>query len=313
MTMEVPTLNCPKCSKFNELEQLNSILIKSCTDFKNEIEQLKVEKEAFKAEIAKLNAENDALKNLQYSKESQNDDLKTNNLESNDLPTNDLSINIESSDFKPNDLHRIKEEKLTNSHEDQTFFHEEYKCVSCDQLFSQAQSLKMHIQTIHKDQNDYNCVSCGNSFSNAGSLRRHIKSIHEDHIFKCESCGKTLSRADELKRHIHTIHGPKNYKCESCGKSCGNAGSLKMHSQTHKLDHERIKKEKVEDQNIDSSLYGDFVDVSSSQLSKVWKYFKRNKIDQTAKCNKCDKIFANWNGTTGNLKNHIQTKHYITL
>ena len=63
--MEVPTSNCPKCSKFNELEQLNSILIKSCTDFKNEIEHLKEEKEGFKAEIAKLNAENVALKNLQ--------------------------------------------------------------------------------------------------------------------------------------------------------------------------------------------------------------------------------------------------------
>ena len=45
-------------SKSSEHEQLNSILIKSCTDFKNEIEQLKVEKEAFTAEIAKLNAEN---------------------------------------------------------------------------------------------------------------------------------------------------------------------------------------------------------------------------------------------------------------
>ena len=168
--MEVLKSNCQKCSKFSEMEQLNSILIKSCTDFKNEIEQLKEEKEGFKAEIAKLNAENVALKNLQYSEELQNDDLEMNNLKSNDLQTNDLSTNIESSDFKPNELQRIKEEKLTNSHEDQTLFHEGHKCVSCDQLFSQAQSLKMHIQTIHKDQNDYNCVSCGNLFSNAGSL-----------------------------------------------------------------------------------------------------------------------------------------------
>ena len=63
--MEVPTLNCPKCSKFNELEQLNSILIKSCTDFKNETEQLKEETENLRVENAKLIAENDALKNLQ--------------------------------------------------------------------------------------------------------------------------------------------------------------------------------------------------------------------------------------------------------
>ena len=60
--MELPKSNCPK---YSELEQLNSILIKSCTDFKNEIEQLKEEKENLRVENAKLIAENVALKNLQ--------------------------------------------------------------------------------------------------------------------------------------------------------------------------------------------------------------------------------------------------------
>ena len=53
-------------SKSSEQEQLNSILIKSCTDFKNEIEQLKEEKENLRVENAKLIAENVALKNLQF-------------------------------------------------------------------------------------------------------------------------------------------------------------------------------------------------------------------------------------------------------
>ena len=60
--MELPKSNCPK---YSELEQLNSILIKSCTDFKNEIEQLKEEKENLRVENAKLIAENVALKNVQ--------------------------------------------------------------------------------------------------------------------------------------------------------------------------------------------------------------------------------------------------------
>ena len=60
--MELPKSNCPK---YSELEQLNSILIKSCTDFKNEIEQLKEEKENLRVENAKLIAENFALKNWQ--------------------------------------------------------------------------------------------------------------------------------------------------------------------------------------------------------------------------------------------------------
>ena len=53
-------------SKSSEQEQLNSILIKSCTDFRNETEQLKEETENLRVENAKLIAENVALKNLQF-------------------------------------------------------------------------------------------------------------------------------------------------------------------------------------------------------------------------------------------------------
>ena len=52
-------------SKSSEQEQLNSILIKSCTDLKNENEQLKEETENLRVENAKLIAENFALKNWQ--------------------------------------------------------------------------------------------------------------------------------------------------------------------------------------------------------------------------------------------------------
>ena len=111
MTMEVPKSNCPTCSKFSELQQLNSILIKSCTDFKNEIEQLKEEKEGFKTENEKLIAENVALKNMQNSRRSQNDDFTSNDLQSNDFTSNDLkpynlpsSNNLMPNDFTSNDL-----------------------------------------------------------------------------------------------------------------------------------------------------------------------------------------------------------------
>ena len=56
-----------------------------------------------------------------------------------------------------------------------------------------------------------------------------------------------------------------------------------------------------------------FVDVSSSQVSKVWKHFKRNKFQQKAKCNECDTILVNSGGSTTNLKNHLKHKHFIIL
>ena len=55
---------------------------------------------------------------------------------------------------------------------------------------------------------------CGKEFSEAGTLKRHINSVHngqKDH--KCESCGKLFSVARNLKRHINAVHnGQKDHK-----------------------------------------------------------------------------------------------------
>ena len=44
--------------------------------------------------------------------------------------------------------------------------------------FSQAGSLKLHIDSVHNRQKDHKCYSCGKSFSQAGTLKRHINSVH---------------------------------------------------------------------------------------------------------------------------------------
>ena len=76
--------------------------------------------------------------------------------------------------------------------------------------------------------------TCGKSFSEAGSLKKHINTIQEGHKdLKCESCGKLFSQAAHLKTHIQSVHeGHKDHKCESCGKSFSHAHSLRKHIQT---------------------------------------------------------------------------------
>ena len=53
----------------------------------------------------------------------------------------------------------------------------------------------------------YNCEPCGKSFSQGQSLKKHIHTVHERHKDnKCESCGKSFFTAGDLKIHIHRVH-----------------------------------------------------------------------------------------------------------
>ena len=56
-----------------------------------------------------------------------------------------------------------------------------HKCDSCGKEFSQAGSLKIHINSVHNGQKDHKCDSCGKAFSGAGDLKKHINSVHRGH------------------------------------------------------------------------------------------------------------------------------------
>ena len=69
---------------------------------------------------------------------------------------------------------------------------------------------------------------------------------------------------------------------------------------------------------MESKKYFDekmFIDVSSSYTSAVWKHFKRNKLEEKAKCNYCGKILSQqgFSGTTSSLRHHLIAKHEIKV
>ena len=69
---------------------------------------------------------------------------------------------------------------------------------------------------------------------------------------------------------------------------------------------------------MESKKYFDekmFIDVSSSYTSAVWKHFKRNKLEEKAKCNYCGKILSQqgFSGTTSSLRHHLVAKHEIKV
>ena len=41
--------------------------------------------------------------------------------------------------------------------------------------------LKAHMRKVHGGHNDHKCESCENTFSEAGTLKKHIHTIHDGH------------------------------------------------------------------------------------------------------------------------------------
>ena len=85
--------------------------------------------------------------------------------------------------------------------------HKDYKCKSCGKSFSQARTLKNHIQIIHEGHKDHKCESCGKSYFQAGDLKKNLNIIYEGHKdYECESCGKSYTDEKNLKKYIYTAH-----------------------------------------------------------------------------------------------------------
>ena len=123
-----------------------------------------------------------------------------------------------------------------------------FKCDLCGSLFSQSQSVKIHIARIHHAilKQDFDCGTCGKSFLDVEYLKLHTWTLHKNHI--CHHCLKTFIREQHLKNHMNFVHheGPttapiKDSKCHNCGKSFAQVEALKLHIQ---MVHENEKDKK---------------------------------------------------------------------
>ena len=55
----------------------------------------------------------------------------------------------------------------------------DFKCETCDKLYSQKEALKRHILVVHERRLDHQCDSCPKAFSLNVELTRHMKNVHK--------------------------------------------------------------------------------------------------------------------------------------
>lgn len=83
---------------------------------------------------------------------------------------------------------------------------EKILCTKCDFEASDIDILTRHNQTIHEN-GKVECVECFKLFANSTSLRMHINTIHREiRKFQCPKCESSFKQHVHLKEHMIGVH-----------------------------------------------------------------------------------------------------------
>ncbi|CAH0398628.1 unnamed protein product [Chilo suppressalis] len=117
---------------------------------------------------------------------------------------------------------------------------EEYKCLFCEESFSQYSILIKH-EKQHLVTGRYICTICKMSYTCRDHLSLHLKGHLKIKEFMCQYCGKEFLRLNSMQRHVQVCHAGHRIKCPICKKE------LKGHLTEHMRTHEKKRPHKCPD------------------------------------------------------------------
>lgn len=121
----------------------------------------------------------------------------------------------------------------------QDSYSEEFKCVTCGNLFSTKSKLAYH--RIVCDQERPQCDCCGKVFANKMTLKYHLKILPQNKEDKakeklyipCKGCDKIFHSKKSYRAHV-VIHNGLTYPCQVCGKLFQWKRNLARHMRNHR-------------------------------------------------------------------------------
>lgn len=196
-----------------------------------------------------------------------------------------------------------------------------FKCHLCPKAFTQAITLKKHIERHLFKEKIYVCQHCPKAFAMPEYRDRHELIHSAVKPYKCPHCGKEFHDQSALGRHKRIHTGEKPYSCPYCPKAFSDVSALIA----HKLRHQKIKRfqceicEKRFYNRYDVNKHMTVVHIEEKYFtcdyckrSLPFKYDlmmhilqKHMKINKPFECECCHEKFSN----KVNLRRHIRHKH----
>ncbi|XP_074657197.1 uncharacterized protein LOC141910362 [Tubulanus polymorphus] len=109
-----------------------------------------------------------------------------------------------------------------------------YKCQFCDKWFNIPALCKQH-ERIHTGDKPFKCLMCEQCFTQKSNRKRHMKLVHTDERpFKCPTCEKCFALKSHCKQHMNLVHlDERPFKCQFCGKRMKTSVNLAIHERIH--------------------------------------------------------------------------------
>ncbi|RWS22254.1 zinc finger protein 596-like protein [Leptotrombidium deliense] len=105
-----------------------------------------------------------------------------------------------------------------------------YKCLICQNSFTQRNSAYRHISTVHFKERPFQCAFCDKKYAQKPLLAEHIEGIHSDEaIFHCQFCTEYFTTKNQRKNHIRNEHPKGQFTCDVCFRKFTYQRSLLNH------------------------------------------------------------------------------------
>lgn len=113
----------------------------------------------------------------------------------------------------------------------------QYKCVLCDEQYTQSECLKTHLKLHIIGLGPYGCTLCFKKYIKMGAYHLHLLKHCQPEGYKCLNCRRLFQSSSNLIEHCRQHTREKPYKCELCDKCFTRKDYLKTHLKLHAACH----------------------------------------------------------------------------